>query len=786
MASLIRQEQIVELKLKGSQITGSTLPISAISGHTNIVTFPDLSDYLPLTGGTLTGDLNMVSSFATLMVTNTFTSGFTAISGDGIGTKSLGLKSQDDTNGSFLTGTFSSNWNVTMPNKGGTIAFLSDLTGITSGSYLPLSGGTLTNLLSGTTIGLSGDITANSFIKIGGTSSQYLMADGTVSTGSTSGSWTINTDQSGLTGDKSTTGSLEINYPSNSSHALRVSNVGTTTPTFIADNTANTGIGAIQEWRHNGQLRSSMSKSGDLLSNSFIKSGGTSSQFLKADGSVDSNTYLTTIPPLNYLSLTGGTLTGTLTANSFIKSGGTSSQYLMADGSVSTGYNLSMGIIDSVPNASGATISGNTLYLQPANTSFGGITTTGAQTFAGAKRFTSNLTVSRSPDAAFIVDNSSGKAAALIAGALKSSFVFDNTGTFSIQTQTKTLILSGTPSGTPLAEVQAAGHFGIAGNMSIGTISTSPNFNLEFTNGAGKSIGITNSSNTVVGQILTIGAGSTQGGGSNNLAGGTLQLLAGIGVGTGTSNIEFRTSQTLSSGNSVQTRSTRMILNGNGNLGINHTSPTEKLYVSGNTIVTGTGLYGNNITISGTSTPNLILDGSSNSQIKFKTSGANKWDIYTSGNGLVNYGYSGTDWYVYTNETQALVISSGQTATFSGNVTANNISGGTYTPTTTHISGITATVPHICQFIRIGNIVTVHGSVNIQSNGAGTGLMRMSLPIPSNFTSVENLNGLMVSKPNNFLGSLTADTTNDEISAFFDQTSVSQLYTFSFSYEILV
>lgn len=31
--------------------------------------------------------------------------------------------------------------------------------------------------------------------------------------------------------------------------------------------------------------------SGDITGNSFVKSGGTSSQFLKADGSVDSNTY---------------------------------------------------------------------------------------------------------------------------------------------------------------------------------------------------------------------------------------------------------------------------------------------------------------------------------------------------------------------------------------------------------------------------------------------------------------------------------------------------------------
>ena len=46
---------------------------------------------------------------------------------------------------------------------------------------------------------------------------------------------------------------------------------------------------------------------------SFIKSGGTSSQFLKADGSVDSNTYSLSSHTHSYLPLTGGTLSGDLT-----------------------------------------------------------------------------------------------------------------------------------------------------------------------------------------------------------------------------------------------------------------------------------------------------------------------------------------------------------------------------------------------------------------------------------------------------------------------------------------
>ena len=49
---------------------------------------------------------------------------------------------------------------------------------------------------------------------------------------------------------------------------------------------------------------------GNLTAPEFIKTGGTSSQFLKADGSVDSSVYLTTTTAANtYLPLTGGTMT---------------------------------------------------------------------------------------------------------------------------------------------------------------------------------------------------------------------------------------------------------------------------------------------------------------------------------------------------------------------------------------------------------------------------------------------------------------------------------------------
>ena len=52
------------------------------------------------------------------------------------------------------------------------------LSGVGNGSYLPLSGGELTGQLKTTSISASGNISANSYVKANGTSTQFLKADG--------------------------------------------------------------------------------------------------------------------------------------------------------------------------------------------------------------------------------------------------------------------------------------------------------------------------------------------------------------------------------------------------------------------------------------------------------------------------------------------------------------------------------------------------------------------------------------------------------------------------------
>jgi hypothetical protein len=67
-----------------------------------------------------------------------------------------------------------------------------------------------------------------------------------------------------------------------------------------------------------------------ITANSFTKAGGTSAQFLKADGSVDSTAYI----PYTGASTNVNLGSNNITANSFVKVGGTSAQFLKANGSV--------------------------------------------------------------------------------------------------------------------------------------------------------------------------------------------------------------------------------------------------------------------------------------------------------------------------------------------------------------------------------------------------------------------------------------------------------------------
>ena len=127
-----------------------------------------------------------------------------------------------------------------------------------------------------------GTITTNGFIKSGGTSSQFLMADGSVNTSVLPSGAYLPLAGGTLTGALSGTSA-------SFSGTLGVTGAATF--------------------------------SSSVTASSLIKSGGTSSQFLMADGSVNTSV----LPSGAYLPLAGGTLTGALSGTSASFSGNVSS-----------------------------------------------------------------------------------------------------------------------------------------------------------------------------------------------------------------------------------------------------------------------------------------------------------------------------------------------------------------------------------------------------------------------------------------------------------------------------
>lgn len=120
------------------------------------------------------------------------------------------------------------------------------------------------------------------------------------------------------------------------------------------------------------------------------------------------------------------------------------------------------------------------------------------------------------------------------------------------------------------AEITNAGDF--IANQKIGVGTGLPSFDLAFGGSAGRTIGIERGS----GAELKISSGGAAAGSSNS-AGGDLVLSSGLSTGTGGSRILF---QTPTPGGADNNPVTKMILDTQGQLGINNISPNRPLHIS--------------------------------------------------------------------------------------------------------------------------------------------------------------------------------------------------------------
>lgn len=261
---------------------------------------------------------------------------------------------------------------------GGTSAeFLKADGSVDSNAYLPLTGGTI-----------SGSLISTTFVKSGSTSDDVLLGDGTTTSLSGLGgsgsqtlqqtvdlSNTIAIDNTGLGIDiTATNGAIGISVLANSNASGIESTTTSGNPALTATTTSSTdggygllamttnsqpaiksngsNTGKVFSGNNNFSETSSITKEGVVTATSFVKSGGTSSQFLKANGSVDSTAYLP---------LTGGTISGNLTSTTFVKSGSTSDDILLGDGTTTSLAGIAAGGSSDIWTKTGNDIQNNSV-----------------------------------------------------------------------------------------------------------------------------------------------------------------------------------------------------------------------------------------------------------------------------------------------------------------------------------------------------------------------------------------------------------------------------------------
>ena len=111
-----------------------------------------------------------------------------------------------------------------------------------------------------------------------------------------------------------------------------------------------------------------------------------------------------------------------------------------------------------------------------------------------------------------------------------------------------------------------------------------------------------------------------------------------------------------------------------------------------------------------------------------------------------------------------------------------NVFSGTYTPTLTNNTNIAASSAAVAQYIRVGNVVTVSGQVDIDPTATGDTVMGVSLPISSNLNAQTQCAGTFISLSGVTFqgGSIYCDSTNDRATFRF---AASNTANFSFQYQ---
>lgn len=112
---------------------------------------------------------------------------------------------------------------------------------------------------------------------------------------------------------------------------------------------------------------------------------------------------------------------------------------------------------------------------------------------------------------------------------------------------------------------------------------------------------------------------------------------------------------------------------------------------------------------------------------------------------------------------------------------------GTYTPTLTGVTNVDSTSGSVCQYMRVGNTVTVSGAIDVDATADTTFTeVGISLPIASTLTDSSQCCGTISATTITQFGSIIGDASNGRAQAnFVSASAANQALTFTFTYRIL-
>lgn len=115
------------------------------------------------------------------------------------------------------------------------------------------------------------------------------------------------------------------------------------------------------------------------------------------------------------------------------------------------------------------------------------------------------------------------------------------------------------------------------------------------------------------------------------------------------------------------------------------------------------------------------------------------------------------------------------------------LASGTYTPTLTNVTNLSASTAYQCQYLRVGDTVTVSGLVDIDPTATGAVELGITIPIASNFGALEDCAGTAAASGiAGQVAAIAADIANDRAKLVYIALDITnQPMYFTFSYQII-